>query len=311
MIEHSMTVIGPDAPPSDHEWEILGHRRARLHSSQQGYPVDAYNDVPFKDIPGMVMSTNVLSVIRCIEADRDKEIRTHITIVHGDDDDDWVAELMEYWSDRDLDAVDKFLCGPDQGMSSAALIAAVCGRVSPENKLKYNGYLRPESARRVPVDADSFRRCSLALAALKECGLLLADLRDVLSSRWSPIITRWAELELLLREDNATRMNEILDDRDGTHVVIDTGEGADGWTASVDPKGMADMLSEQLGFPVTADIIINVAEQEGHTAVDYLAHVVPCACCSERFCNIHLEHWADCPCPGPHGDDDGHEAEDA
>ena len=33
---------------------------------------------------------------------------------------------------------------------------------------------------------------------------------------------------------------------------------------------------------------------------DYLADVVPCIACGERWCRIHWVHWADCSCPGPH-----------
>ncbi len=33
---------------------------------------------------------------------------------------------------------------------------------------------------------------------------------------------------------------------------------------------------------------------------DYLADVVPCISCGERWCRVHGEHWADCSCPGPH-----------
>lgn len=33
---------------------------------------------------------------------------------------------------------------------------------------------------------------------------------------------------------------------------------------------------------------------------DYLADVVPCIACGERWCRIHWKHWADCSCPGPH-----------
>lgn len=27
-----------------------------------------------------------------------------------------------------------------------------------------------------------------------------------------------------------------------------------------------------------------------------------CACCGEPWCEIHQEHYADCPCPGPMSD---------
>lgn len=36
---------------------------------------------------------------------------------------------------------------------------------------------------------------------------------------------------------------------------------------------------------------------------DYLANVVPCECCRERWCLVHDMHWADCDCPGPHEED--------
>lgn len=32
---------------------------------------------------------------------------------------------------------------------------------------------------------------------------------------------------------------------------------------------------------------------------DYLAEVVPCEGCGERWCQKHNQHWADCSCPGP------------
>ncbi len=37
---------------------------------------------------------------------------------------------------------------------------------------------------------------------------------------------------------------------------------------------------------------------------DYLANVVECECCHERWCLVHDEHWAFSPRPGPHDDDD-------
>jgi len=33
---------------------------------------------------------------------------------------------------------------------------------------------------------------------------------------------------------------------------------------------------------------------------DYLAKVVECDACGERYCSRCDMHWADCPCPGPH-----------
>ena len=37
---------------------------------------------------------------------------------------------------------------------------------------------------------------------------------------------------------------------------------------------------------------------------DYLEHVIPCDNCGERWCLLHELHWYDCPCPGPHEEDD-------
>ena len=41
----------------------------------------------------------------------------------------------------------------------------------------------------------------------------------------------------------------------------------------------------------------NPAPAEG----DYLANVIECPLCGERWCLVCETHWADCSCPGPEG----------
>lgn len=45
--------------------------------------------------------------------------------------------------------------------------------------------------------------------------------------------------------------------------------------------------------------------------VKLAAEMVPCPDgCDEPYCLLHSEHYADCPCPGPHSDPEEEEPDD-
>jgi len=110
----------------------------------------------------------------------------------------WRAELdLAARRAHPNDPVGAFLASPLGGQSSWTLIELTTGRAHPHKRRPY--------AARVPADAESFRRCVLAI---ERCGLDITAAGD--DPDWAPLVAHWEDLMTLWRVEDLAGLKAEL-----------------------------------------------------------------------------------------------------
>lgn len=238
---------GDSSDPDDAEWVNVGDHRWVLLTSQKSVALDFLANFPFDDADELVFHIGLMNVLQQIERDRgDGPKRTFQVACKSEDADTWLAELLSYWDDKDLDAIDSWLVGPEPGRSSEALVHYVTGRSKAQPDLRLDS---------VPIDGDSFSRCLSAIEAMSttEQWYGMRAAKAMLPYCWYPFVDAWMELTSLYLAEDWEALSARLRQLNGDHSTIRLGD--DDQYAEMRVDEFKRMLESSTGLEVDDEVI--------------------------------------------------------